>query len=108
MNNPRQPQSIPLWAYLVMIVVFLVPAGYGFAGKIYEFFHLYRSDAEGVFAITPMANYLFASLGFLCLMFWAAFHGMFHNIEQPKQDMLRNEAELDRQELLHRNGAQKG
>jgi len=107
MSN-RQPKTIPWWAYFVMIGVFLVPAGYGFAGKLYEFFHLYRSDAEGVFAITPMANYLFASLGFLCLMFWAAFQGMFRDIEQPKQDMLQNEAELDREELLHTSRTNKG
>ncbi|MCA9095591.1 MAG: hypothetical protein KDA68_19060 [Planctomycetaceae bacterium] len=107
MNN-QQPKPIPWWAYFVMIGIFLVPAGYGFVGKLYEFFHMYRSDSEGVFAITPMANYLFASLGFLCLMFWAAYQGMFHDIEQPKQDMLQNEAELDRQELLHLNKPHKG
>ena len=107
MNQP-QPKAIPWWAYVVMVVVFLVPAGYGFAGKLYEFFHMYHSDSDGVFAITPMANYLFASLGFLCLMFWAAFQGMFSDIEGPKQEMLRNEAELDRQEMKHREQLHKG
>lgn len=104
MNSPESssPRPIPVWAYFLMVCVFLVPAGYGFSGKLYEFFHLYKADSEGVFAITPMANYLFASLGFFCLLIWAAFQGMFHDVEQPKQEMLRTEQELDRLEELRK------
>lgn len=81
----QQPKAIPWWAYLVMIGVLPGPCGVRFRGEVVRILsHLYRSDSERVFAITPLANYLFASLGFLCLMFWAAFQGMFRDIEQPK------------------------
>ena len=42
-----------------------------------------------------MVNYLLASLGFLCLLLWAAVNGMFHDMEKPKRIMLRREMMLD-------------
>ena len=74
----------------------LVPSLYGFGTKFLEFIALYRGDVDGVFAITPILNYLLASLGFLCLFGWAALGGMFHDVERPKQVMLDNEQQLDR------------
>ena len=53
--------------------------------------------ANGAFALTPVTNYLFASLGFLCLFGWAAANGMFHDIERPKRTMLENEQRLDKE-----------
>ena len=41
-------------------------------------------------------KYLLASLGFFCLLMWAALNGMFRDLEQPKYNMLENERELDR------------
>jgi nitrogen fixation-related uncharacterized protein len=43
-----------------------------------------------------VVNYLLASLGFFCLLMWAALNGMFRDLEQPKYNMLENERELDR------------
>jgi len=80
---------------LVMAVAILVPSLYGFGTKFLEFIALYRGDVNGAFAISPILNYLLASLGFLCLFGWAAMHGMFHNVEQPKYTLLENEARLD-------------
>ena len=40
---------------------------------------------NGAFAITPMVNYLLASLGFLCLLLWATRNGMFRDIESAKE-----------------------
>jgi hypothetical protein len=56
---------------------------------------VFQGDAEGAFAVAPIVNYLLATTGFLFLLGWAAANGMFHNIEQPKQDMLAQEAALD-------------
>lgn len=54
-----------------------------------------RDAADAAFAVAPVINYLLASLGFLCLVGWAACQGMFHDIEGPKQTMLDVEARLD-------------
>jgi hypothetical protein len=79
----------------VMALAVLLPSLYGFGTKFLEFVALYRGDAEGAFAISPVLNYLLASLGFLCLFGWAALRGMFREVEQPKYTLLENEALLD-------------
>ena len=43
---------------LLLALVILVPSCLGFANKFFEFIALYRGDVEGVFAITPIVNYL--------------------------------------------------
>jgi hypothetical protein len=43
-------------------------------------------------------NYLLASIGFLCMLIWAAANGMFRDIEQPKYRMLEVEEQLNRRE----------
>jgi hypothetical protein len=73
----------------------LVPSLLGFANKFREFIILYRGDINGVFAITPIVNYLLASLGFFCLFFWAIAQGTFRDLEAPKFTMLDNERKLD-------------
>jgi hypothetical protein len=80
---------------LLMAVAVLVPSLYGFGTKFLEFIAVYRGDVEGAFAISPILNYLLASLGFLFLFLWAALGGMFRDIEGPKYTMLENEALLD-------------
>lgn len=86
-------------AVAIMGIVIIGFCAYGFITKFIEFVYLVTSDdpaaKEGRFAVAPVVNYLLASLGFLCLMGWAAMHGMFHNIEQPGQDMLDLDAQLD-------------
>jgi len=76
-------------------LLILIPSLLGFANKFREFILLYRGDVDGVFAITPIVNYLLASLGFFCLFFWAIYQGMFRDIEAPKFTMLENERKLD-------------
>jgi hypothetical protein len=83
---------------LLLALAVLLPSLYGFGSKFVEFIALYRGDVEGVFAITPIVNYLLASLGFLCLFGWAVWHGMFHDIERPKHTLLENERWLDQLE----------
>ena len=79
-------------------LLILVPSLLGFANKFREFILLYRGDVDGIFAITPIVNYLMASLGFFCLFFWAIYQGMFRDIEAPKFTMLENERKLDESE----------
>jgi hypothetical protein len=84
----------PLLKALV-VVAFLGPCLFGFGAKFVELIHVFRGDADGAFAVAPIMNYLLATTGFLFLLGWAAANGMFHNIEQPKNDMLANESRLD-------------
>jgi len=83
----------------IMAAVILGFCFFGFGSKFVEFIHLVKTDdfaaSEGVFAVAPIVNYLLASMGFLCLLGWAAAQGMFHNIEEPKQTMLDLDAQLD-------------
>jgi hypothetical protein len=83
------------WTTLILAVLILLPSMYGFVGKFIEFVHIYRGEAGGAFAVAPIMNYLLATLGFFCLLIWAARNGMFHNVEQPKLKMLENEQLLD-------------
>lgn len=83
----------------IMAVVILGFCCFGFGSKFVELIKLVKTDdfaaSEGVFAVAPIVNYLLASMGFLCLLGWAAAQGMFHDIEEPKQTMLDLDAEID-------------
>ena len=89
--------TLRTWITLILAVLILVPSMAGFIAKFIEFIHTFRGEADGVFAITPMVNYTLASLGFLCMLIWATYNGMFRDIESPKETMLVREAFLDRE-----------
>jgi hypothetical protein len=76
----------------------LIPSLWGFGSKFVEFIAIYKGEADGAFAVSPILNYLLASVGFLLLFGWATAHGMFRDIEAPKYTMLENEARLNAQE----------
>jgi hypothetical protein len=97
-SPPRMTTRSQTITTIVFALVILIPSFYGFGNKFREFILLYRGDVDGVFAITPIMNYLLASLGFFCLFFWAIYHGMFRDIEAPKYTMLENERKLDEEE----------
>jgi hypothetical protein len=80
---------------IVMSVGILVPSMLGFVAKFIEFIHTFRGSTDGAFAITPMLNYLLASMGFFCMLVWAIFNGMFRDMEGPKFDILELEDELN-------------
>jgi hypothetical protein len=91
-NNRRQ------WLITIALAVaILIPSMWGFGTKLSEFIALCRGEVDGRFAVTPVVNYLLASAGFFCLLCWAAIHGMFRDIEQPKLALLERERELDRE-----------
>ncbi len=81
---------------LIFAVIILTPSMLGFMAKFHEFINTFRGEAGGAFAITPMVNYLLASVGFLCLLVWAAANGAFHDLERPKYLMLEREQAIDR------------
>lgn len=76
-------------------LLILLPALLGFSRKFYAFLLEAWGSDDGVFAVMPIINYLLATLGFLLLLGWAAFHGMFRDIEQPKRTMLETQNQLD-------------
>lgn len=83
------------WTTLIFALIVLIPSGFGFTKKFLELVALSKGDADGVFAISPVMNYLLASVGFFFLFAWAIFNGMFGDIEKPKIAMLENERMLD-------------
>lgn len=97
MTTPRRAIVGPRLLTALFALVILVPALYGFGTKFREFLHLYARE-DGAFTLVPILNYLLASAGFLMLLLWAMFHGMFRNIEGPKYTMLKNERLLDEEE----------
>ena len=98
MTTPKSTTRTHRMVMLLMAVAVLVPSLFGFGTKFLEFIALYRGDVDGAFAISPILNYLLASLGFLFLFGWAALGGMFRDIEAPKYTMLENEMRLDEEQ----------
>lgn len=90
-GKPSKANKITLF----FAIVILTPSMIGFVMKFTEFVHTFRDDSQGAFAITPMVNYLLASLGFFCLLLWSISNGMFRDMETPKQIMLERDAMLD-------------
>lgn len=81
---------------LVMAVLILGPAAYGFVEKLMLFILAVRRDLIGGFTIVPVVIYLIVTAGMVCLLIWAIHGGMFRDVEKPKFDMLEREADLDR------------
>jgi hypothetical protein len=97
-NGPNTTRRTQVITTIVFAVVILVPSMLGFANKFREFIMIFRGEVDGVFAISPIMNYLLASLGFFFLFCWAIAHGMFRDLERPKYTMLDNERRLDEQD----------
>lgn len=96
MNTVRRGNA-PTYVILVMGVGILVLSAVGFGMKFLELVQAVLKGGDGAFAISPVVNYLLASLGFLCLLGWAVAHGMFRNVERPKETMLEDQQRLDAQ-----------
>lgn len=85
-------------AVIIIAISILLPASVGFIEKLTLFIMAVKKDKIAGFTIIPVTNYFIVTAGMLCLLVWAACHGMFRNIEQPKYDMLEREEQLDRAE----------
>lgn len=79
---------------VILVVVILVPSAVGFTTKLLKFVQA-SGSGEGGFAILPLLVYLSVAAGFLCLLAWAMFQGMFRDVERPKYTMLENEERLE-------------
>ena len=87
------------WAVWIFAAIILIPTILGFANKFLDLMLVVQGDEEGAFAVTPIVNYLFATAGFLCLLFWTASQGAFENLDAPSRTMFENEQKFDRQQL---------
>ncbi len=97
------PHSSPLhegrarwWVTLILAAVILVPCVVAFGSKFQKLIAVFQNSADGAFAITPIVNYILATLGFFCMLCWATYNGMFREMERPKHHFLDTEEELDR------------
>ena len=96
MSTTQPSPRVPLWTWIVGAAV-LIPTILGFANKFLDLIIIAQGDEEGVFALTPMINYLLATAGFFCMLMYAVAQGAFHDINAPSHAMFENELELDRQ-----------
>jgi hypothetical protein len=94
-ESARAPGRRQKWFTIIFAIVIFIPCALGFGNKFVELVQLSHGDAEGRFAITPVVNYLLATLGFLCMFGWGALRGTFHNIEGAKQKMLDDDMRID-------------
>jgi len=92
----ERSRRIKVITVVIMTIVIVVPAAYGFGIRLWEFIKTYSSVDGGGFTIVPILNYLLVSIGFVCLMVWAVANGMFRDVEGPKHTMLKREEQLDR------------
>ena len=88
------------WVVTGMAAIIIFITAPAFAEKIVALAELVgqvseEGKEESAFAITPLVNYILATFGFICLGSWAAMHGMFTNVEDPKETMLDTERQLD-------------
>ncbi len=79
---------------LVFVLITFVAAIF-FGYKFYQLIRVAMYEPDGAFAVTPIVNYLLAGIGFLCMLGWATYNGMFRDIERPKITMLEIDARLD-------------
>ena len=97
-GEKRKSSRLKNTTLLVMAILILVPSMMGFVAKFLEFINTFQGEADGAFAITPMLNYMLATIGFFCMLVWAIANGMFHDMERPKHYMLEVEEQLDMRE----------
>ena len=91
-STAARRRTLVVWIFAIVI---FVPCALGFGLKFLELIRLSRGNFEGRFALTPVVNYLLATLGFLCLFLWAALRGTFHDVEAAKERMLATERMID-------------
>lgn len=94
-SQPPRKRSITWIVTVFFAILILIPSMLGFVMKFMELINMTQGESDGGFAITPVVNYLFASLGFFFLLLWAGVNGMFNDLEKPKYTMLENEDRLD-------------
>ncbi|GIX05553.1 MAG: hypothetical protein KatS3mg114_1422 [Planctomycetaceae bacterium] len=84
------------WLFRLVATLILAPTILGFGQKFVDLWWVLQGDADGMFALTPVVNYLLATAGFVCLLLWTAAQGAFTEIDRPCRDMFAREQWLDR------------
>lgn len=97
MNAARRRTVITIMLAIPILLISML----GFGTKFIEFINTFRGESDGMFAITPMVNYLCASAGFLCMLVWAVLNGVFRDMERPKDVMLQQELEIENRRAVH-------
>jgi len=90
----RSYRPLITWTVLGAVAV----GGVTFCLKLYEFIRTANEGALPGFAFATVFSYFIATAGFLCLAIWAYLKGHYHDLEEPKFRLLRDEEELDRRE----------
>lgn len=86
---------------ILVVVGSVAAAGVTFMFKLYEFVAASTTGIVPGIVTATVLPYFFISAGFLLLAGWAWSGGHYKNIEAPKRDMLRQEAEYEK---LERHG----
>ncbi|MBI1323052.1 hypothetical protein GC170_07675 [bacterium] len=100
-KRPTKLGGSSFWTTAIFALLILIPCFVAFSNKLREFILLYRHQVDGVFAISPIVNYLLASLGFFFLFWWGICNGMFTQMEQPKRSFLEQEWKLDAEQARY-------
>lgn len=99
--KPARFGGSSFWTTAIFALLVLAPCFVAFSNKLREFILLYSGQVDGVFAISPIVNYLLASLGFFFLFWWGICNGMVAQMEDPKRDFLEQEWKLDRAQAAY-------
>jgi hypothetical protein len=100
-KRPARLGGSSFWTTAIFAMLILIPCFVAFSNKLREFILLYRHQVDGIFAISPIVNYLLASLGFFFLFWWGVCNGMFSQMEQPKRSFLEQERRLDAEQARY-------
>jgi hypothetical protein len=93
-SSPSVGSRAGFWLFAFCVALGVVPSSIGFIAKFIQLIIAFRTDEEGAFAIVPILNYLFATVGFLCMLFWAISRGMFNEADRQKIEF------FDREKML--------
>ena len=96
-RDEPKPRSHRSWLIFFGFIIAMAAVAFGF--KFYEFFVDLASQEGFRFAGAHLATYLLVAGGFFLLLIYAFLHGHFHDIEQPKFDILDKERQRDRDEF---------
>jgi len=80
---------------ILVVAAAVGAAGITFMFKLYEFVAVSTTGVVPGIVTATVLPYFFISGGFLLLAGWAWAGGHYKNIEEPKRDMLRQEAEYE-------------
>jgi len=92
----RRTMRVMLWIF--GFITLAGAAAFGF--KLYEFAHDLVAEEGLRFAGAHLLTYVLVAGGFLLLLIFCYLRGHFTDIEQPKYDLLDQEREHDRRQLI--------